>query len=141
MFWDVAKLNRTLGEYEMNSIWFQQVSSHSFGYVQSFLKKILPNGFINLNVPMSWPTRPPNLTPLDFYLKGSTKAEVFGFGILEIIEILENTVRDVLSSLNANSLRYICFQKLSNVRWPMKSFVVLTFYIRSVRMIICGVFM
>ncbi|KAF2901637.1 hypothetical protein ILUMI_04549 [Ignelater luminosus] len=93
----------------MQTIWFQQdgCPTHNTRDVQHFLRENFNEIVLSNNGPVQWPARSTDLTPLDLYLRGTPKNEVFDFEPPETREILEQRVLDVLRSLNRTTLREV----------------------------------
>lgn len=94
---------------EFNNLWFQQdgCPAHNSREVQIFLSETFGERLISNSGPVRWPARSPDITPLDFYLWGHVKNEIYEFDPPENIEILEQRVRDVLSNINRNTLHRV----------------------------------
>lgn len=61
------------------NIWFQQDGAppHYAADVRAYLNEIFPNRWIGRRGAIEWPPRSPDLTPLDFFLWGYIKGQVF----------------------------------------------------------------
>lgn len=60
-------------------MWFQQdgAPSHYGACVRDHLNRTFPNRWIGRGGPVAWPPRSPDLNPLDFYLWGTMKSQVY----------------------------------------------------------------
>lgn len=101
---------------EIENIWFQQdgCPAHNTRDVQNLLRQEFNNNVISNKGPVSWPARSPDITPLDFYLWGYVKNEVYELDPPANVEELEYRVRDILSGINGNTIRRVTnlvFQK------------------------------
>ena len=97
-------------EEQLNEVWFQHdgCPAHNTRGVGTFLAEIFNNRVIANRGPVAWPARSPDFTPLDFYLWGSVKSEVYNSELPETRGILEESIREVLLSTNRNTLRRVC---------------------------------
>lgn len=95
-----------VGEHEVRDVWFQHdgCPAHNSREVHTFLLDTFGGRIIANSGPVRWPARSPDLTPLDFYLWGYLKNELYEFDPPGSREILEQRVRDVLSSINRNTI-------------------------------------
>ena len=66
---------------QLNNVWFQQDGrpAHNVQVVQTLLRQTFNNKVISNGGPVNWPARSPDITPLDFYLWGYVKNEVYEF--------------------------------------------------------------
>lgn len=96
-------------EQVLNDVWFQQdgCPAHNTRDVQNLLTEVFNNKVIANRGRVNWPARSPDITPLDFYLWGYVKNEVYEFEPPATIEQLEDRVRDVLNNINRNTLRKV----------------------------------
>lgn len=103
-------------EIDFQRLWFQQdgCPAHNTRAVRTFLMEVFGDHVISNNGPVSWPARSPDLTPLDFYLWGWAKNEIYEFDPPENLEILEERLRDVFNSVNENTLRRVVRKVLKN---------------------------
>lgn len=64
-------------------MWFQQDGAppHFYREVTTFLNEIFPNRWIGRGGPVHWCPRSPDLTPLDYFLWGYMKAQVYSVRI------------------------------------------------------------
>lgn len=94
---------------QLNNIWFQQdgCPAHNVREVQTLLRQIFDDKLISNGGPVNWPARSPDITPLDFYLWGYVKNEVYEFEPPESVQELEERVRNVFTSINGNTLRRV----------------------------------
>lgn len=113
----VPALRATLTEDEFRRTWFQQdgCPAHNTIQVRNFLREQFDERIISLNGPISWPPRSPDLSPLDFYLWGHTKNEVYEFDPPATIEILRQRVLDTFrNSINGNTLARVVRKTVTN---------------------------
>lgn len=94
---------------QFNELWFQQdgCPAHNTRTVREFLTETFGQRVISNNGPIPWPARSPDLTPLDFYLWGFVKNEIYEFDPPENREVLEARVLDSLNGINRNTLRRV----------------------------------
>jgi len=69
--------------------------------VCQFLDATFPNGWIGRDGPTPWPPRPPDITPLDFFLWGYVKDKVFSTQIWrqEITDAFATITEDMLENM------------------------------------------
>jgi hypothetical protein len=106
----IPALREIFNQEEMNEIWFQQdgCPAHNTLQVQEILRDHFNDRVISNNGPVSWPARSPDISPLDFYLWGAAKNEIYEFDPPETIAILQERTVDVLRSINRNTIRRVC---------------------------------
>jgi len=95
---------------ELANIWFQQdgCPAHNTRRVQEILRENFNDRVISNRGPILWPARSPDLSPVDFYFWGAAKNEVYEFDPPETVQVLEARTRDVLRSINRNTIRRAC---------------------------------
>lgn len=86
--------------------WFQMdgAPAHSSHEVYRELTNIFEDRWIGRNGPSLWPPRSPDLTPLDFYLWGQIKNEVYASPVQNKEQLIAR-VRDGFRNLNAEQVR------------------------------------
>jgi hypothetical protein len=79
--------------------WFQQdgAPAHYSIQVREFLDQQFPGHWIGCRGPVEWLARSPDLTPLDFYLWGHLKAQVYA----EKIRNVEHLRQHIIVACNA----------------------------------------
>lgn len=77
--------------------------------VRAFLNETKPNRWIGRQGPIEWPARSPDLTPMDFFLWGVVKNEVFGRSPRSIRD-LRDFISDSFANINADQdlCRRVC---------------------------------
>ena len=90
---------------QFNNLWFQQdgCPAHNSRDVQTFLTQTFGERVISNSGPVRWPARSPDITPLDFYLWGYAKNEIYEFDPPENRQVLEQRTRLILENINRNS--------------------------------------
>lgn len=80
-------------------IWFQQdgASSHTAHATREFLNRELPNKWIGLHGPITWPPKSPDLTPPDFFLWGYLKSKVYASEPKTLDELHESISKQIAS--------------------------------------------
>lgn len=70
---------RALLGANFNSVWFQQDGAppHYYLRVRNLLDQVFPNRWIGRRGTVEWPARSPDLNPLDFFLWGFLKGNVY----------------------------------------------------------------
>lgn len=106
----IPAIRATIPEEQFNRVWFQQdgCPAHNSREVEIFLRSIFGNRIISNTGPVHWPARSPDITPLDFYLWGYVKNEVYEYDPPENRAVLEERTRDVLANINRNTLNRVC---------------------------------
>ncbi|GFV12386.1 transposable element Tcb1 transposase [Trichonephila clavipes] len=71
-------------------MWFQQdgASSHYARHVREYLDRTFPNRWIGRGVPVTWPPRSPDLSPLDFFLWGAMKGLVYDTPVVSEMDLV-----------------------------------------------------
>lgn len=105
----VPAIREVVPENNFHNIWFQQdgCPAHNTREVRDFLSNVFGNNVISNSGSVPWPARSPDITPLDFYLWGFIKNEVYQFDPPENVNVLEERVRNVLASINNHTLRRV----------------------------------
>lgn len=98
---------------ERSNFWYQLdgAPAHSSRNVHLELTRIFEDRWIGPNGPWRWPPRSPDLTPLDFFLWGFIKTEVYSTPVNNL-EDLANRVRRAFGQLDNNLIR----RSINNVR-------------------------
>lgn len=109
------------------NMWFMHDGAppHIFLPVRNYLNETFPNRWIGRHGPINWPARSPDLNPLDFFLWGYMKSEVYKTPVNNVQE-LQNRIMNVgdavrqnlelLNRVNINFNRRITSCVLSNGR-------------------------
>jgi len=111
---------------EVNNCWFQQdgAPAHNAGQVQEYLSQRFPGKWIGTRSEVPWPARSPDLTPLDFFLWGYVKNQVYGNSFETEQQLLESVTGafnsitpEILNSvLNSTVQRaYLCLENNGNL--------------------------
>jgi len=84
---------------------FQQDGAppHWGSHVRRFLDAIFPNRRIGRDGPKPWPTRSPDITPLDFFLWRYVKDKVFSTPVPDITN-LKARITDVFATITEDML-------------------------------------
>ncbi|GBN63446.1 hypothetical protein AVEN_177709-1 [Araneus ventricosus] len=84
---------------------FQQdgVPPHYGNIIREFLDTTFPQGWIGRGAVMAWPPRSPDITPLDFYLRGYVKQHGYSERINEINH-LKQRITNVIHSVTPDIL-------------------------------------
>jgi hypothetical protein len=92
----------------LRSIIFQQdgAPAHWYGKVRQLLHNMFPNRWVGRDGPIRWAPRSPDLTPLDFFLWGYLKDNVYKTSMKDLNE---------LKARIANEIRMISKETLCNV--------------------------
>jgi hypothetical protein len=93
--------------------WYQMdgAPAHSTREVHRELTQIFEDRWIGCNGPCRWPPRSPDLTPLDFFLWGYIKSEVYNTPVRTRQE-LEDRVRTAFRQLNPDHIHKACTKEL-----------------------------
>jgi hypothetical protein len=94
---------------QFNSLWFQQdgCPAHNTRDVQTYLTETFGEKVISNNGPVRWPARSPDITPLDTYLWGYAKNEIYEFDPPENRQVLEQRTRVILENINRNTIQRV----------------------------------
>ena len=77
--------------------WFQDgCPAHRTGVVRERLQELFPNQVVALGHPTEYPPRSPDLTPLDFFLWGYVKSQVYRPPFAETLPVLQERVEAAL---------------------------------------------
>lgn len=87
------------------NLYFQQdgAPAHNYHLVQTYLDTIFAEKWIGTNGPIQWPARSPDLSPLDFFLWGYLKNEVYKTRYDNVRE-LQDKVREVFRQLDRRTI-------------------------------------
>lgn len=101
---------------QFQRLWFQQdgCPAHNTMAVRTILSEQFGDKVISNNGPVAWPARSPDITPLDFYLWGHIKNEVYELDPPVNQNILEDRVRDSFNTVNRNTLSRVIAKVLKN---------------------------
>lgn len=86
--------------------WFQQDGAppHYYEPVRQFLNHWRGNQWIGRGGPIAWPPRSPDLTPLDFYLWGYVKEEVYAIAPTNRDD-MKNRIREAFRNIRIRTLQ------------------------------------
>ena len=79
-------------------------SSHFHRAVRDWLDEVFPHKWIGRRGPIEWTPRSPDLTPLDFYLWGFVKTNVYASKV-HTLEDLETRIIDAVRSISQTTLQ------------------------------------
>ena len=77
---------------------------HWCSHVRRFLDATFPNRWIGRDSPTPWPLRSPDITPLDFFLWGYVKDEVFSTPVPDVTN-LKARITDAFATITEDMLR------------------------------------
>lgn len=102
----VSDFLNTLPPGERANSWYQLdgAPAHSTLAVHQQLTLMFEDRWIGPQGPWNWPPRSPDLTPLDFYLWGRIKEQVYSTPVLTREELL-NRVHDAFTNITPDELR------------------------------------
>lgn len=80
---------------------------HYAAIVKRYLEEQLPQRWIGRGGPVSWPPRSPDLTPMDFFLWGKVKNEVFSRSPCTL-EDLRQYITEALAAINRQLCTKVC---------------------------------
>lgn len=85
----------------MQSLYFQQdgAPAHNSLVVRERLNEHFGDNWIGTHGPVSWPARSPDLAPLDYFLWGYVKNEIYKTNY-DTVEGLKRSLEDILSRIN-----------------------------------------
>lgn len=87
------------------NMWFQHDGAppHKARRVQQYLNDVYPDKWIGINGPIEWPPKSPDLTPLDFFLWGTLKNEVYKTPTRNL-EHLKDKIRSACENISRDML-------------------------------------
>ncbi|PSN54046.1 hypothetical protein C0J52_14568 [Blattella germanica] len=90
----------------LDSVVFQQDGAppHFALAVRAYLNQRFPNRWIGRGSPQTWPSRSPDLTPLDFFAWGFIKAQVYHQTKVRDLHDLKNRIREACAAITGNML-------------------------------------
>lgn len=114
----IPAVRQVIPDDHFRDLWFQQdgCPAHNTRAVRMFLSEHFGNNIISNQGPVLWPARSPDLTPMDFYLWGHIKNEVYEFDPPDNQNVLEERVRDCFNLVNRNTLGRVIGEVLKNCR-------------------------
>jgi hypothetical protein len=71
--------------------------------VRDYLDATFPNRWLGRDGPIAWPSRSPDITPLDFFLWGYVKDKVYASRVTRV-EDLKTRIRDVITTIDGGML-------------------------------------
>lgn len=91
------------------NLYFQQdgASIHSTLQVREWLNRHFYNKWIGRFSENPWPARSPDITPLDFFLWGYVKNQVYKYRPFRNLDHLENVIRQCIARINPAFLRKV----------------------------------
>lgn len=100
---------------QLDTMWFHQdgAGPHNSNIVVNYLNQTYPGRWIGTNGVLKWPARSPDITPLDFYLWGYLKSEVYKEPIIDMAD-LYNKIYACVGAINRNTLLKVCGVELLN---------------------------
>ncbi|MCM0158329.1 hypothetical protein [Candidatus Nardonella dryophthoridicola] len=109
---------REVAQDEFENVWFQQDGCpvHNYRPVKKCLTETFGDKLISNGGPISWPARSPDLTPMDFYLWGHAKNEIYDFELPQTMAVLEARAREVFANVNRNTLQQVTNTVLKKCR-------------------------
>lgn len=75
---------------------------HHTNDVRDYLNGVFPGRWIGRNSPNRWPARSPDFTPLDYFLWGKIKNDVYNGEIIMDRDLLWNRIQHAFDELRAN---------------------------------------
>ena len=94
-------------------MWFQHdgAPAHFHRNVRAFLNEFYPNRWIGRGGAIRWPPRSPDLNPLDFFLWGHYKANVYGRTLPENQDDLADRIAQATATVTEEMLAN-CWENL-----------------------------
>lgn len=88
--------------------WFQQdgATAHTSNTAMPVVRQLFPNKVISRRGDIPWPPRSPDLSPMDFFLWGYLKSQVYESNPRSIDELKEN-IRREMSSISERTCRAV----------------------------------
>lgn len=109
---------REVAQNEFQNVWFQQdgCPAHNYRPVKNLLRSTFGDKLISNGGPISWPARSPDITPMDFFLWGHVKNEIFKFEPPQTLAVLEARAEEVFANINRNTLQRVTNTVLKKCR-------------------------
>ncbi|GFX54838.1 DUF4817 domain-containing protein [Trichonephila clavipes] len=97
-----------LNKHDVQELWFQQDSAtcHTARATIDLLKDTFGDRLISRFVPMNWPPRSCDLTPLDYYLWSYVMSLVYA-DKPQTLDHLEDNIRRVIADIRPICCRYV----------------------------------
>jgi len=92
-----------LEEFQPWIIFQDGVLPHWGSHVRRFLDAAFPNRWIGRDGPTPWPPRSPDITPLDFFLRGYVKDKVFSTPVPDITN-LKARITDAFATITEDMM-------------------------------------
>ena len=86
--------------------WNHGATAHTARSCMEWLKNRFPGKLISHKSEFPWPARPPDLSPLDYFLWGFLKDKVFSIAPSDISD-LKTTVRSVIEAIDSGTLQTV----------------------------------
>ena len=101
----------------LDSVVFQQDGAppHFALAVRAYLNQRFPNRWIGRGSPRTWPSRSPDLMPLDFFAWGFIKAQVYHQTKVRDLHDLKNRIREACAAITGNMLTNVF--RATGERW------------------------
>lgn len=102
----IPAIRQVVNDQEWNELYFQQdgCPAHNANIVSEYLTEQFGERIIKNQGPILWPARSPDLTPLDFFLWGYLKNEVYKLNPPQNIEDLKERIQNVINTINRHTL-------------------------------------
>lgn len=105
----IPAIRQAVPGIQFGNVWFQHdgCPAHNSREVQTLLRNTFGERIISNSGPVLWPARSPDLTPLDFYLWGHVKNEMYEFDPPEEIDMLIQRARELFAGINRHTLERV----------------------------------
>ncbi|GBO03872.1 hypothetical protein AVEN_149986-1 [Araneus ventricosus] len=102
---------------DLRNVWFQHedTPAHKVSSVQQYIRDTFQQQVIEYSGCVEWPTRSPDLNPLDFFLWGYIKQRVYATSTSTLQE-LRNCITDACTSVLADMLYNVQREVQSHVQ-------------------------
>lgn len=86
-------------------IYFQQdgAPAHNHRETRELLERLFGNRWIGTNGPIQWPARSPDMTPLDFFLWGAVKNQVYKHRYA-IVDELQERISNIINAIDGRTI-------------------------------------
>lgn len=104
-------------DMDLDNMWFQQdgASSHTAHQTIDLLREKFGESIISRNSPIAWPPRSCDLTPLDFFLWGYVKSQVYG-NKPRTLNDLKTNIERVIAGIRGDMLKKVVGNWVHRIR-------------------------
>lgn len=110
---DVVEIIRGMSQDFIENMYFQQdgAPAHNSRIATDFLNDHFLHNWIGTNGPIKWPARSPDITPLDYFLWGYVKDEIYKSNY-DTVEDLTTALENILTHMHPIKIRNAILRSL-----------------------------